>query len=355
MANTNDMNTPTKVPCGGFVLCEGLALSKDGKTLNVTGGGSQADWNQNNETQPDYIKNRPFYTGDPAENVIVEESTVSFTDEGGAYAAEVISTFLATVGETYKVSWDGTTYESVCVDYRAGLFAIGNLSIAGAGADTGEPFLIVPNGSSIFIYTADTSASHTFSISGLVTEVVKIPDKYISDTFRDVVIAGDPLKWSTDACTEYYGLFQNGKLLKINVVRNSNDEGYVLSMFYNELSGITQITTITTQGRLYYLSTNSYTNERYWTPVFDSQKLYLRYIQTGSDINHINREEYDRLDLSNGLSFTTKKANEDEFRRKVVLEGDNEIVLSSSTANSTKKFKITVDDSGTISATEVTA
>ena len=36
MANTNDMNAPTKVPCGGFVLGEGLALSKDGKTLNVT-------------------------------------------------------------------------------------------------------------------------------------------------------------------------------------------------------------------------------------------------------------------------------------------------------------------------------
>ena len=39
MANTNDMNTPTKVPCGGFVLGEGLALGEDGKTLNVSGGG----------------------------------------------------------------------------------------------------------------------------------------------------------------------------------------------------------------------------------------------------------------------------------------------------------------------------
>ena len=38
MAKTNDMNTPTKVPCGGFVLGEGLALGEDGKTLNVTGG-----------------------------------------------------------------------------------------------------------------------------------------------------------------------------------------------------------------------------------------------------------------------------------------------------------------------------
>ena len=59
MANTNDMNTPTKVPCGGFVLGEGLALSEDGKTLNVTGGGSQADWNQNDESAADYVKNRP--------------------------------------------------------------------------------------------------------------------------------------------------------------------------------------------------------------------------------------------------------------------------------------------------------
>ena len=46
MANTNDMNTPTKVPCGGFVLGEGLALGEDGKTLNGAGGGRQADWNQ---------------------------------------------------------------------------------------------------------------------------------------------------------------------------------------------------------------------------------------------------------------------------------------------------------------------
>ena len=59
MAKTNDMNTPTKVPCGGFVLGEGLALGEDGKTLNVSGGGSQADWNQNDESAADYVKNRP--------------------------------------------------------------------------------------------------------------------------------------------------------------------------------------------------------------------------------------------------------------------------------------------------------
>ena len=126
-------------------------------------------------------------------------------------------------------------------------------------------------------------------------------------------------------------------------------------MHYNAVTRITEITTITGNGGLYYLSTNSYTKERYWTPVFESDDLYLRYIQTGSDIDPIKREEYAMLHATNSLMFKTKKANENMVSRKVVLEGDKEIVLSSSTAESTKKFKITVDDSGTISATEVTA
>lgn len=84
MANTNDMNTPTKVPCGGFVLGEGLALGEDGKTVNVTGGGSQADWNQNDETAADYVKNRP-----------------------GGYTK-------TTPG--YEITWDGVVGDKVVVD-----------------------------------------------------------------------------------------------------------------------------------------------------------------------------------------------------------------------------------------------
>ena len=84
MANTNDVNTPTKVPCGGFVLGEGLALGEDGKTLNVSGGGSQADWNQNDESAADYVKNRP-----------------------GGYTK-------ATPG--YEITWDGAVGDKVVVD-----------------------------------------------------------------------------------------------------------------------------------------------------------------------------------------------------------------------------------------------
>ena len=137
--------------------------------------GMQPDWNQNDDTQPDYVKNRPFYSGNLVETVLVEESTISFED----ILSEIPSTFEATIGETYKVSWDGTVYECTCVTYNSRLF-IGNLSIMGFGSDTGEPFLMmINNGIGIGIVATDTSGSHTFSISGFAQEVVKIDEKYL--------------------------------------------------------------------------------------------------------------------------------------------------------------------------------
>ena len=169
------------VPDGGTV---GQLLSKTESGtawIDPPQIGVQPDWNQNDETQPDYVKNRPFYTGNPVETVLVEESTVSFAERNGMYMGQLESTFSATVGETYKVSLDGAVYESACVDF-SGMTIIGNLSLIGAGSDTGEPFLMsVNNGQGIDIYTADTSASHTFSISGPVSEVVKIDEKYLPD------------------------------------------------------------------------------------------------------------------------------------------------------------------------------
>ena len=346
-----------KVPCGGFMLGEGLVLSEDGKTLNVSGGGGggvQPDWSQNDETATDYIKNRPFYTGDPAETVLVEESTVSFSGSDGMYSAQIQSNFEATVGQTYKVTWDGAVYECACVNFSGTPF-IGNLSIPGFGSDTGEPFLMgINNGSRIGIYTKDASASHTISISGSIAEVIQIPDKYISNTFRDVVIAGYPLNWSENDWAKYYGLFQSGKLLMINGIGGSNSEGYVLSMAYIS-HGVYKISAIDSIGNFYSLGVNQDGGEDkfYWAPIISYDAFYFQYQQFGSDPSPVDREAYKRLEVSDGLAFTTKEANQEAVKQKVVLEGDKEIILSSSTSGSTKKFKITVDDSGTLKATEI--
>ena len=346
-----------KIPCGGFRLDEkSFSLDENG-VLSVSGGGGggvQPDWNQNDETAADYIKNRPFYS-ETTETVLVEEITVPFTSPGsGIYYATIQSAFKPTAGETYKVSWDGAVYECVG-ETISGYTVIGNPSVIGVGADTGEPFFISPlaDGSGIEIYTSDTSASHTFSISAFVGEVTQIPDKYISNTFRDVVIAGEPLYWSENDWTKYYGLFQSGKLLMINGIGSSNSEGYVLSMFY--MSGAHNMSAVSSTGDLYKLDMyqDGEEDKFYWAPIIDSGAFYFSYQQTGSNINPVEREVYERLELSDGLTFTTKNANEDAVRKKVVLEGDKEIILSSSTSGSTKKFRVTVDDSGTLKATEI--
>ena len=346
-----------KIPCGGFKLDEkSFSLDENG-VLNVSGGGGvQPDYNQNDSTAADYIKNRPFYS-ETTETVLVEEITVPFTSPGsGIYYATIQSAFKPTAGETYKVSWDGAVYECVG-ETISGYTVIGNSSVIGVGADTGEPFVISPlaDNSGIEIYTKDTSASHTISISGSIAEVTQIPDKYISDTFRDVVIAGNPLNWSENDWTKYYGLFQNKKLLKINDIGSSNSEGYVLSMSYSASPRIYRMSAISSGGYLYSLGINndSEENKFYWAPIIDLGAFYFSYQQSGSYNNPPDREAYKRLEISDGLTFTTKNANQDAVSQKVVLEGDKEIILSSSTSGSTKKFRVTVDDSGNLTATEV--
>ena len=185
---------------------ENGVFMRDGQV--VTGGnvGVQSDWNQNDDTQPDYVKNRPFYTGDPVETVLVEESTATFTESGGKYTTNFPSTFEATVGETYSVSWDGTAYECTCVSSN-NMTLIGNLSIAGAGSDTGEPFvMMIKNGNYIIIGTADTSSTHTFSISQYSAgEVVKIDRKYLPPRLKDpLIIDATNLPSDTSGWSELY-------------------------------------------------------------------------------------------------------------------------------------------------------
>ena len=320
------------------------------------------DWNQNDETAPDYVKNRPFYTGNPVETVLVEESTVSFTSANGMYVAELESTFSATVGETYKVSWDGTTYECVCVDFNSGI-VIGNLSIMGAGSDTGEPFMIgISNGQGIQIVTADTSASHTFSISGFVSEVVKIDEKYLPE--YSVLYSGDPANWSNAKKQQMYDDFISGKLVLYRDAQDKN--GVVLSTFYSRYVGLHFVFFEN------YHSLRSFYANAFSNPIELSEsginnlihdyiktlRMWQLYSDSASEVS-----VGDLLSMYVAFDSTTNKAciltntkgdkGTTQLKSTIVTNGDADIILSSSTAGSTKKFKITVDDSGTITATEV--
>ena len=321
-----------KIPCGGFKLDEkSFSLDENG-VLSVSGGGGgvQSDWNQNNDTAADYIKNRPFYTGDLVETVLVEESTASFTNAGGLYMAQIQSNFEATAGETYKVTWDGTVYECMCVDFN-GIPSFGNLSIAGGGSDTGEPFIIsAPGSGEIMIATLDTSTSHTISISGLVPEVVKIDEKYLP--------TGDDSP---------YELKEVGTK-KVYVAEFHVESSDTAEKLYN------QVNTAYSNGYyvlLYYYAYNSGNNPRIYNLSYSKQgTYYFSYIEM-YDINNTASIKTIKLYTSNN-QYKMDPIYYDPYYPNNKASAPVSFYLKSS--GSQKLFKITVNDSGTLSATEAT-
>lgn len=233
------MNDITKIKVDGEFESTYKLFPKNREFEKRAGGntgsqsGVQSDWNQNNDTQPDYVKNRPFYT-DAVETILVEESTVPFNEGGnGLYGAQVRSTFVPTVGEAYKVSWDGTVYECTCVEFN-GNIVIGNLSIGGSDSDTGEPFIMVVSEPRINIITVDTSDSHTVSISGFVQEVVKIDRKYLPKT-AIITYDSNTDTYSSDLTyDELYEIMLDGRQV---VFHASSNEYQYLTKWKKQASG----------------------------------------------------------------------------------------------------------------------
>lgn len=334
----------------------------------------QPDWNQNDDTQPDYVKNRPFYMGDPVETVLVEESTVTFFEIGGLglYTAEFSSTFEATVGETCKVSWDGTVYECTCV-YFDGNTVIGNLSIVGAGSDTGEPFFMgVENGVKIQIITADTSASHTISISGFAPEVVKIDEKYLPESsFTNA-------EWSniSNKIVDYkqHSLSLSASGEPIHIGTGSSFSGNRINdklkfedgMAY-EINGSINLHS-PAGDYVYTLDVNGHYTCSDGHVVFGScyDEYYEEYIEIGLFTSSDNYYNYGKLCafavLSGGGGTYTFDINitvtEEAKQLPDICIGENiqrvgdDVIIPSSTPDSTKKFKITVDDSGAPTITD---
>lgn len=159
-----------------------LGLAKSYTDEHSGGGGQvQPDWNQNDNTKPDYVKNRPFYTGDTVETLL-EETVATFEKKGANYQTKISANFSLEVDATYKVSWDGIVYSCVGYEFN-GTAVIGNQYIFTSTSDTGEPFVATVNTHSktLMIATQDTSASHTISISKSDGKVKKIDEKYLPD------------------------------------------------------------------------------------------------------------------------------------------------------------------------------
>lgn len=138
-----------------FLICEDPAngwgmLSFEGtkntatvkiETLSL----GQPDWNQNDPTASDYIKNRPFYS-EWVELIPETNAQFELIDGMVAYVREV--DFNLEQGKSYRLTLGGETYERAAVGTN-GVVLIGNAVVVG-GADTGESFAVM-TGDGVFV------------------------------------------------------------------------------------------------------------------------------------------------------------------------------------------------------------
>lgn len=343
-----------------------LALAKSYADQHSGGRGQiQPDWNQNDSTAADYVKNRPFYTGAPVETVFVEESTVSFADEGGLCMGRLESTFSPTVGETYKVSWDGIDYECTCIKSNSTPF-LGNIGILfGVPDPDGEPFIIGAfNGAELRITTLDTSASHTVSISGFVQEVVKIDEKYLPENLATKSNVDNCIKTVNGTAPDASGNVEVQTISEDTL--STNQYGTVIIVkngvvFKNRLGQYTQ-TPIGESNAAFLVKEGKTSNVR--------DTIFAFAVATDAS----NPISVDQIHLSrNGIDFNSENVvirsfkpgntsvdviqlNSSTSRGVMVKITKNAcFVLPSSTSGSTKKFRITVDDSGALTAKEITS
>ena len=144
--------------------------------------GFRGNWNQNDPTADDYIKNRPFYSEGMKEVEILPETTV-FVEEAHCELYQPFSIKLQN-GLTYIVTFDSVTYRCVAKEIYENEPFIGNSSILGwnDNVNTGEPFFIdvwYDNNETELTFATTTAGEHTISIIEISEIIHKINPKYV--------------------------------------------------------------------------------------------------------------------------------------------------------------------------------
>lgn len=140
----------------------------------------RGNWDQNDPSADDYIKNRPFYTDDSQRTIVVSNQQITFSNYQAMLTLSEFIEFV--VGQTYKVKWDDKTYSCVAFDMD-GIGVIGNQGAFGDGTNTGEPFIMMISKAQgmglVAAATPEAIGTHTVEVSCI--KVVKLDKKYLPD------------------------------------------------------------------------------------------------------------------------------------------------------------------------------
>lgn len=127
------------------------------------------DWNQNDETAADYVKNRTHWIGDPELVTIIEETTAEMDICAETPEIEFVA------GQVYLVNWNGAEYECTAWADDSGYVYLGNGNIYG-GAGKGEdvPFCFETG----YVNVAE-AGTYTFSVTTTVRKYYPIDERFL--------------------------------------------------------------------------------------------------------------------------------------------------------------------------------
>ena len=234
------------------------------------------------------------------ENITILDETLTLEDIGdGSYSVIVQKAVQLSVGTTYKVIFNGSEYDCTAQDYE-GFSCLGNLSFIDSGNpdfDTGEPFLIDPYPDMNMCYVYANTANCTISVSDDLAVYNVISDNFLPKYTKLIKLPAPQVSVKE---------FQDAG----EAQRNSGAMIHWGGILIFPSSVNTEKKTVT----FYSIDTNSERSVSWYEDSSDLSQCYLNAMVA-----------------------------------KEVIPTEYQIASSSG-----KKFKITVDDSGTISATAVT-
>lgn len=336
----------------------------------------QPDWNQNIESESDYIKNRPFY--ESVEDEVIFDGTITTVEDESYYFESRLD---LVSGDTYSVTLNGVEYEVVA--YYDDTDSMNCLALQ---INDTEWVNIYQN----YFWAPTLSGNQTLKIvlPNKVT-INKLEEKYLPECalrsdvkqkFTDV--EKSQVRENIEALSIadisnnliWYGTATGDRLGRI-VVKLENPKGFELK------NGVCVVVrsmpcVINTKmqmgigyGSMYdirELDGGKLTTS--WKPWTDGTVAVFQYYNKSWYYLPVNllatTIHYGFTRLSNmvtsdsddwaATSSAVKKAYDKAVEALSVAEEAKEMIITSSTEGSNKKFKVTVDDFGKLTAVEIT-
>ena len=234
----------------------------------------QSDWNQNDESAPDYIKNRT--------HGIVKKAIFEGQNLGAVQLGMVDSSFPSiTLGESYKVIYNGYEYTATCkripgaeTDNTSGYY-IGNPMLLFGGMsglmpeegmgdieDTGEPFLLLDLG--MIVVSAWIGTEFNFSIYDDTTHIGDYTAAMVMSDYSQIIVVLDPNEQiiennqydivlddvlTTCICKKENDLLYLGNMNMVNA--SYEDTGEVFCCEIDKSGSLTAIRIYTTESKFY--------------------------------------------------------------------------------------------------------